>query len=474
MSEYGHVFTTEEIKKQLAQFNKNYEGRKTWQNLYGGIDLARQQQLGNLSQDYSKSISDAYASSFGNKLAVNSSNLGQGYKDAAIAELDLALETAYDTYRNNYLSGISEVEQTAATATSNVDAELTKQAEYTKQFANAPYEYLQWLFEEYSKGEDDSNIFLTDDLWKRYTTVDADNTVVLKPWEELVNVGAYEEFTDDFGNVQKEWTGLFDADNNLTIKGVEFYDQMLNYFDSTHPEKGLGFGKWLSENNEDLFNWSTSYNPYNYTEAGSNLGSFKTLVGMTSTDQQYSFIERFGGMTKSEIDTMYSDFSTKVEELNTMLSDTTGRNSKKIISGFDAVTKDIKTITDQLGITEDIEKELGMSFDELSVQLAKLAEDSVSNGDIWWKSILGTAGTIGSFTITGAATGGIPGLIAGAIAGVVSGTGIGIATSEQLKAQNRQNAESAKKVYGDLVAQLVAYSHAKRRQSQSDFYKLNK
>lgn len=472
MTEYGMIYDSGSIKQQLAEANRDYRGRKTWENLYSSIDVAEQQQIGTLKQDYAKAVADAYSAAYQTNQAIASSNLGEGYKLAAMDETDLALEQAYDTYRQNYLQGKSEIENIAAESAANVDVALTEQAEYTKQFANAPYEYLQYVFNKYAEGDEADNIFLTDEMWKRYTYTDEESgEMLLKPWEDIAAYGAYDEYTDEFGNVQKEWTGLFDESGNLTIKGTDFYDQMINQL--AYEGTGLSFGQWLSENNEELYNWSQSYNPYDYTEAGSNVGSFKTLVGMTSTDEQYSFIERFGGISRKELDTMYSKFTTKMSELNSKVNSSSGRDSKDILSEFKGLTNEIKTLTDDLGITESLESEMGITFDALAEGLADLAEGSLSNGDIWWQGILTTGSQIGVGAAIGAKAGPL-GALAGAIIGTITGVISGIAGSESSKAQNRELAKAGRDAYNNLVTELVAYSHAQQRQKQSDFYRQNR
>ena len=46
MSEYGMIYDTSSIKQQLKEANRDYIGRKTWENLYAGIDIAKKQQIG--------------------------------------------------------------------------------------------------------------------------------------------------------------------------------------------------------------------------------------------------------------------------------------------------------------------------------------------------------------------------------------------------------------------------------------------
>lgn len=503
--QYGTIFTTPDLKRQLLEANRDYRGRKTWENLYSSIDFATKQQANELSRNYAAAVSEAYSNAYQTNKAIANSNLGEGYKESAITDTDIALQQAYDTYRSNYLQGLGELESAAATAQSEVTDKLTEQAEYTKRFADAPYEYLQYLFNQYSEGAQDKNIFYTNELWKRYTTEETDEqgnstgNRILKPWEDIVNYGAYEEYTDEQGNIVKDWTGLFDESGNLTIKGADFYDQMMNAFATTG--NGLSFGQWLANTDEELYDWSQSYNPYDFTTEGTNKGSFKTMVGLTSTDEQYSFIERYGGMSKSEIDNMYSTFTNKMSELNDKLADASGRYTKDITTEFHGLTNEISKLTEQLGIKEDIEEQMGMDFDSLAEYMSELANNSVSNGDIWWEGIkaafgggaMGTGGAASAVktgmkfgaasaaksagTALGAtaakASTAIPvvGWIVAAIIGVANATAAGISESERLKKQNLELANASKEAYNELVTNLVAYSHSQRRQKQSDFYR---
>ena len=85
---YGSVFTTDVLKQQLKEANRMYDGRKTFEQLYGNIALAEQKALSSLQQDYSSAVSEAYLSSLGQEQNILSSNLGQGFKER---ELELFL-----------------------------------------------------------------------------------------------------------------------------------------------------------------------------------------------------------------------------------------------------------------------------------------------------------------------------------------------------------------------------------------------
>lgn len=488
------IFDTNTIKSQLNEANRDYMGRKTWENLYGSIDLAKQAQTSQLESDYASAISSAYASAYRNEADVLASNLGTGYKLDMISDIDKSLQEAYDSYRNNYLQGVSEIESNASEATANVTSALEQQTEYTKQFASKPYEYLQWLFDKYSEAEDKDNIFVNDKLWSRYTTVDPEtNERQLKSWEDIANVGASEEYVDNLGMTQKEWSGMFDDQGNLTVKGAEFYDQMLNDFANRDPS--LSFGNWLYNTDEELYNWAKSYDPYNYTEARTNLGSFQTMVGLTSKDQEYSFIERFGGLTENEMNNMYSEFTADINKLDKAKKG----DDKAVIKSISNMTSQIEQLTERLGIKDDIEKQMNMTFSDLSERLANNVNKAKSKGEIWSNSI--TAGLSGAIMGGGmgasaakvgtklaanaaakgalsaplagatAASSTIPvvGWIAAAIVAAASATYSGISKANEIKQTNKELKQKAKDEYTTLVANLVAYSRQKRRSAQQSF-----
>lgn len=475
MAKYGMIFDTSDIKSQLAEANRDYYGRKVWENLYGSIDYAKQKQLGKLQQDYSSAVNEAYASAHLANQNIAASNLGVGYKAAASEANDLALEEAYNTYRQKYLAGVSEVESLSAKQTQNVTNALDEQAKYESAFAEKPYEYLQYIFDKYSEGDRANNIFYNEELWKRYTKEvknEAGNPTgerELKSWEEIANYGAYEEVKDEFGNLEKQWTGLFDNSGNLTIKGVDFYDQMINQLAS--EGRGISFAQWLAGNDEKLYEWSRSYNPYNYTEAGTNLGSFKTMVGLTSADEKYTFMERFGGLSKSDVDNMYSGFTNKLNELNKKISSSSGKDGKKIASEFTGLTAEIGKLTKQLGITADIENELGMSLDDLGKYLANNASEAVSKGDIWLQGVQTALTSIGSGAVIGAKAGGGKGAIAGAIVGAIVGSAFAALEAEGTKDQNKELAKASRDAYNNLVTTLITYSQNKQREAQINYYK---
>ena len=382
-TEYGRIFDASQIKSQLSEANRDYMGRKTWESLYGSINLNEQNQLGQLQTNYAQAVSKAYAQAQASNASIAASNLGQGYKAAAMSDVDAALQQAYDSYRNSYLEGAAEVQNTAAQAIQKVSDVQTTQAENYKKLADKHYDYLKYLFDKYSEGAAEDNPFLNDDplnvLWRRYTYKYYDPDDPAYEINKKLGVN-YETRLRDWSDIQSE---MFDEQGNLTKFGTDFYDQMFNQ-NAYEGNTELSFGRWLADTDEDLYNWSQSYNPYDFTGAGTNLGSFKTFVGMGSTDEQYRFIERFGAMNEEQVNDMFSDITKKAEEIGKNISDKygvsdlrRGKDSEKIIAQYNDLINDVRDIFDRMGVTEDFEKDTGIKFSEL----ADLMQEYVNTAD---------------------------------------------------------------------------------------------
>ena len=53
---FGLNVTGADAVRYLKEMNRDYYGRKTWEQAFGNIDLSEQQQIGSLGYDYSKAI----------------------------------------------------------------------------------------------------------------------------------------------------------------------------------------------------------------------------------------------------------------------------------------------------------------------------------------------------------------------------------------------------------------------------------
>ena len=354
------ILTEREAQKQLQSSNRDYYGRKTWEQQYGNIDVTKQRAESGLTYDYAKELGQAYSSAMQSEQAILGDKYSTLNKPQAIQSIDQALQEAYDAYLQNYQKGIATIEESASEATSQITKNLETEAANTKLMQESAYKYLQYLYQNYS----DSPMF-QEELWKRYLTTENDINR-LKTWEELS-------------------PELYDAEGNLTIKGADFYDQMMNqisqgtYGDTSKYGQITDYYSWLRSENPDLYDWAKSYNPYDYSMyydpatgefVNSKEGSFKTMVGLTSSDQTYSFIERYGGMSEKDITNMFSKFVDDVKNIK-ITDSMDSKDLEKYSSNLKNITTNIKDLSKQLGIEKEMEELVG-GWDNINNQLDKI------------------------------------------------------------------------------------------------------
>lgn len=257
----GTVFTANDAANYLKNANRNYLGQQTWlkayndiNKAYGGmvtdLSIAAQQQSNAALQDFSDSIATAYDASLRQRNQILGSNLGQGFKANLLEENDFALENAYNAYLQNFMtekanigsnlvSNIGGIYQSAAQDIADVDEQLMLQAQYTADYLNAHFDYLQELYNR------DRELFASPDFYDYvdYSLVGG----VLQP-SELKSMNAIRQM-------------MFDPNGELNERGVRFFNQMENY--------GIGtdftFGDYLYNTNKKLYDWSVSMNPYDVT-----------------------------------------------------------------------------------------------------------------------------------------------------------------------------------------------------------------
>ena len=264
---YGSVFTTDVLKQQLKEANRTYDGRKTFEQLYGNIALAEQKALSSLQQDYSSAVSEAYLSSLGQEQNILSSNLGQGFKERELEENQLALQEAFNAYQQNYIADMQSIQETTAEATGIVTSRLESQADYAKQFYESAYEYLQYL----SKNHSDSKLW-ENEYYSRFLNKDSS----LQSWNDIVLN-------------QKLFEGdVFSPEATITNYGTDFYKQIL--LDQTLQTDVPTYWNWLGTEKSDLFNWVTSTTPYSTEKVGNvvysptNKDVLQKLLGISPDD----------------------------------------------------------------------------------------------------------------------------------------------------------------------------------------------
>lgn len=459
MAKSGAVWTANNVASQLYNQNRDYNNRLTWQNALFANDAAAGVAQDKLIDDYTSASSEAYVSYLRNKNNIeNSAVAGEG-KQELLSQNDIALQEAYDSYRAQLAEGSAQVAASAQESETAIREALQQQAQYTADYANAHWDYLKQLYYDYTQGE---NKVFDNKLWSKY--------IVQQPVLDAEG----NEMHDDKGNVITEprlmtreelASTLYDGDGNLTIAGVDFYDQIENAV--AQSGTGMSWGDYLAENNEELFNWAQSYNPYNYTFEGTNAGTFRTMVGMAADDNQWSFIERYGGMTEEQLKSNFDGFYTAIKKLNSI---DTEEHADKAVKALQDVNDELWSLAEDLGMDGQME-ELGISRQTTQEILYQAYDDIYTHGELSSmraKNILLNTAAGAAAGLAGGGGNPVTALIGGAV-GLITGGAVATVEENRMHDYNKQYVKNLKTNYTNMLNDVVNQQLKNRRQSEIDF-----
>lgn len=503
----GIISTANQTAANLREQNRDYYGRKTWENLF----VQNQQQAmaaeNQLIKNYGEQTAQAYLQYLQNKNAIQTSQIVGAGKQELLSQQRLALQDAYNTYSQGLAQGQSEIATAAAQQESAITEALYSDAEYTNLYEQAHYDYLAELYKQYEEGE---NKLFDEELWQQYlapqiqATDDKGNLLYI---DEEGNITTEETDTPSYEDrrlmTRSELMNMitepvYDEEGNLTndyllnLKGIDFYDLIENRLATVG--EGMSFGEYLSETNPELYNWSTSYNPYDYTEDGTRAGTFKTMTGRASTDYLYSFAERAGGMEEGQIKEMFAKFEEASTELGKLISESGRDLPEQAFGQIDTMVNEIHTLAKDLGIDKDLESQMGMTWEQFTSQITNYANETATGGemagaffgDVVHDASVGT--TIGSGVgagvgaVLGAVAGSVvPGVgtavgagvgasavagvgaIAGAIVGGIVGIIRGFVNMDNQRNTNKRMAELSKQSFDNIVNVMTQYALQTRR-----------
>lgn len=342
----GSIFTKDVIKSQLEDANRNYYGQRTWANLFGNLDLTKQIGTENLMANYGTLMGEAYAASKANQNAILSSNAFDGLKTMALEENQLALENAYDSYMSQYLSEQAGLDKSIETQRQAINDELATQADMTAQYGNAHFDYLQYLWDKHEAGELNFNPF-EQTQFAQYLTKEKD-----------ANGNEVQVF-----DINKVQAGLFDENNTLNQRGIDFFDMIEH---DTVLTENYSFSDYLQENNRKLYEWGLAENPYNFAPNAKGLNindaTFRQMVGQSPLDEQYNYLERMYGMKDDEIKNLFADLETKsaelIESLNVkgalFMRDSYRIDDREIKELSNSYVEGLNKIAKDMGLTNDL------------------------------------------------------------------------------------------------------------------------
>ena len=493
----GYIQTSDQAKKFL-QGMRNATGSRSFGSLYAANELAGARAEQQVEQQYGEQIGQAYKTAMAQRSNILSSNLGTGYKDAMLGDTDQYLSKAYDQYMSKLSQSKQAIASNVGKANEVVTDELEKQAanvlEYNKAAPKYADYYINWLKNNLSE-EEYSKIVNSAD-WKNYMTADFGDDAEtkarydelisleeagtlspeqeaelkqlrasyyrLKSEQELTTPAYVEEVDPETGETYKHWTSIVDDQGNLTEAGINYYDFLENYA-ATRKDAGPSWEQYLSETNPELLDWAKTYNPY---LAGTKdpfwAGTMRTAHGTMSDDYKYTFLERMGGLSSKQIDSVFADIN---KLTNKSIDDINVNDVKGFISQYrkfaeqvglekvdwDAIDKQADVYLQQI---KDYEKEIksakigaGVGGAVIALLVIAMAAATIATGG-------GAAAAFGAVATAGGAGG-----LASAIMNSVDAI-------EALEDNKKAQEDLLKKEYLNSLVTMVNEVNAKKREQQ--------
>lgn len=493
----GYIQTSDQAKKFL-QGMRNATGSRSFDSLYAANELAGMKAEQQVEQQYGEQIGQAYKSAMAQRSNILSSNLGTGYKDAMLGDTDQYLTKAYDQYMSKLSQSKQAITSSVSKANEAVTDELEKQAanvlELNKSYSPYSEYYMEWIKNNLSE-EEYSEIVNSAD-WKNYMTADFGDDAEtkarydeltsleeagtlspeqeaelkalrasyyrLKSEQELTTPAYVEEVDPETGETYKHWTSIVDDQGNLTEAGINYYDFLENYA-ATRKDAGPSWEQYLSETNPELLDWAKTYNPY---LAGTKdpfwAGTMRTAHGTMSNDYKYTFLERMGGLSSKQIDSVFGDIN---KLTNKSIDDINVNDVKGFISQYrklaeqaglekvdwDALDKQADVYLQQI---KDYEKEIksakigaGIGGAAIALLVIGMAAATIATGG-GAAAVLGAAGTAGG-------AGGLTSAIMNSVDAIN-------ALEDDKKAQE----DLLKKEYLNSLVTMVNEVNAKKREQQ--------
>lgn len=437
------AFTKAGIRSELERLNRDYSGHRTWGQAYGAINLAEQSAMANVERDYAASMNQAYQSALQNKAAIAGSNVGTGYKTEAIASIDEALASAYDSYLQNYLQGRADIAENMDAYRGTVTKNLEQQADYVQRYEQAHWDYLRKMYEMHQKGELEGGGYydpFEEANWKKYLNITTDEAGV--------------ETEAGLMNEALLLSKFMDNEGNLTQAGVDFYEQMEQDMAQRSDVQAYTFQDYLrgEKQYKDLPEWANTQYAFSYdpTTQGDTTGQsmFNTMFGRMSQDNVYTFAERKYGMTSGQLERSYEPFKSAVENLNTLMADSA--SAKKVDAAFDEVIAQYDKLAKDFNYTDN---SLRDQLEELKRQYR--AAGSGDAGEVVGSTLAGGMGGFLAATAGAAAAGSSAGPIGAAIGALVGAVGFGIQQGVNTYKQTRADEEKARAAYNAAIAAFL-------------------
>lgn len=475
MATKGTVGDLSSLRKHYLNNDQRKNQSKTWDNLYQGNKMQSMQSQLDVKSDYTELLRGVYNQGEASKGAINSMNIGDSAKKELLRLQNENIESSFVNYSSKLQKDLASIYKSEMETEDAITSQLDDRAERGASLVQANYDYLGELWNRAIAG--DSSDFVNDPLMSEYL-----------------------EFSDEFKEgfdvidgkfarlkTREELDKTFFSNGKLNIQGADFFDRMMNY----NLEDNLSFRDYLSNTDPDLLDWAASYDVYNERNKdvqGSNIGSFKTAVGLTSDDYTYSFVERYGGWSEEKVQESFGKLKMSLDGINL-------QNSKDVRNVFNTAFDELESYAKQTGIDQYFTKDaMGFTFEELKNELIEYgtrpggweqlgsalatsgstAAAGALLGGLVFGSLGAGAGSVVPFagTAAGGTVGAGAGAVIGGILGLVGGIVLaGIQMSDTRKS-NKQAAKQLQSNFNNVIMSMTEFSLQQRELKQNQFYRV--
>ncbi len=266
------VISSDQIKKQLYEQNRDYRGRNVWNEAYNTMIKSAQQQQTAAGDIFSSAVGEAYQRAARNEGIIAASDLSEQGRKSLYESNKLAVEEAYNKSLQTYAQTSASIQQGLQENIAQLDAQGDLQAQNYIKYRQAYLDYYDYLA---SFANSDGNAL--------YSSPD------------FIQYGG--AFGDDKGASRDALLSkLYDGETGeLNAFGKSFFQMIQSISNSElSANKGRSFSDWLGRTDKELFDWASGYNPYNFTSgtpsvAGTNAASAEAMLGLKDFTGDYKY-----------------------------------------------------------------------------------------------------------------------------------------------------------------------------------------
>lgn len=295
------IVSSDQVKKQLYEQNRDYRGRNVWNEAYSSAVQSAQQQMTAAGTAFGESVGEAYKSAQANVGTIAGSSLSEAGRKSLYESNQAAIEEAYNKSLSNYSQTAQGISENLSKSLQNIDAAATTEAENMIKYRQAYLDYYNYLAS------------LNNDA------VDGTISSMYGGRADFASYGGAFREGDEGASRDELLASFYETDpetgeSRMTARGQSFF-QMVEAISAESSGTGRSFDEWLGRTDEDLYKWAASANAYDYASgtpaiAGTHGASVQKMLGLEGYDPgSYKYS---GGYNESLTDTERVNTVTKI------------------------------------------------------------------------------------------------------------------------------------------------------------------